>query len=403
MTEATVGIHKKKTGIKAAALVSAVVLPVLIVTGILRIDQAKTAEAITFAQRAYGQYAADTPGQTEDDCCLYVHDDDYVVAIQNGKTSPDTFRSQRAALQWLYDDPATRRDESMAYAAVETGTQDLLVCTGAFIHISFDDVQSCFHNLIRNTAYASVYDEPFFGWLRELHRQYGARFSLYSYVEVLEQVPDTYQSEFSQASDWLKIGLHADNSETYGNWDYASGREAWNTFGQIVCGITGTYDSLDRMPRLHFYAGSEEALTGMRDAHLGALGFLCADDKRVSYYFDDAIADYLYTNDRITDDNGLIFLVTDMRGDWFAGDYSTSNQYRKPRYNRVYQDLEYRYASDEFASARGSFIFFCHEWKIYNGTQLNGGTQWVEDICRFARDHGIAITYPQEWFFGEGQ
>lgn len=401
MTKTTAGIHMKKARIKAAVFASAVVLTALLAAGMLWADRTKKADAIAGAKYAYEQYAAKMSGLGEGDCYLYARDDDYVVAIRNGKTSPGTFRSQRAALQWLYDDPATQRDESMAFAAVETGTQDLLACTEAFIHISFDDVQSCFLNLIRNTSYTSLYDEPFLGWLRELHRQYGARFSLYSYVEVLEQVPDTYQSEFSEASDWLKIGLHADNSETYGNWDYASAREAWNTFGQIVFGITGTYDSLDRMPRLHYYAGSEEALTGMRDAHMGALGFLCADDKRVSYYFDEAIADYLYTNDRILDDNGLIFLATDMRGDWFAGDYSTQNQYRKPRYNGVYQDLEYRYASDAFAAARSCFIFFCHEWKIYNGTQLNGGTQWVEDICRFARDHGIAVTYPQEWFFEE--
>ena len=48
------------------------------------------------------------------------------------------------------------------------------------IHISFDDVASCISNLSKN-SYASLFDEPFFGWLKNLHDTYGAKFSLYIY------------------------------------------------------------------------------------------------------------------------------------------------------------------------------------------------------------------------------
>ena len=400
--------HRKKHPGKARRMTAfgagiAFAFALLIAVGIW-LEQTATIRAMEGAQHAYAQHISECVcGQADAVHHLYMEDEDHIVAIKNGSLSETTFRTQRAALQWLFDDSTTPQDESMAFATVETGTQDLYACVAAFIHISFDDVEYCFRNLTDAASYSSLFDEPFFGWLKELHDLYGAKFSLYSYVDILQAVADTYQKEFFAASDWLKIGLHADNSATYGNWDYDSAKLAWNTYADAVFRITGTYESLDRMPRLHYYAGSEEALRGMQDAHMGALGFLCADDNRVSYYLGETAADYLYTNDRITDDNGLIFLSTDMRGDWFAADFSTANQYRKPKYAAVYRELEYRYASDRFAYARSSFIFFSHEWKIYNGTHLNGGTQWVADICMFAWEHGIAIAYPQEWFFAEAE
>ena len=272
----------------------------------------------------------------------------------------------------------------------------------SFMHISFDDVTYCFGNL-SDGSYSSLFDEPFFAWLEGLHESYGAKFSLYTYNNVLKAVPDTYASEFAQASDWLKIGLHAeDTSSTYASATYEQGYQAWNTFAGYVKTVTGTADSIDRMPRLHYFAGSQDALEGMQAADCGALGFLAADDSRNSYYFDSAVSGGLYGSDHITDhNNGLVFLTTDMRGDWFLPSFSSANSYCVPVYSTVYEELEYRFGSEAFTGTLDSYLFFCHEWQIYDGSTLDSDTAWTEDACKFSSRYGVAFDYPQNRTFGE--
>ena len=270
------------------------------------------------------------------------------------------------------------------------------------IHISFDDVSYCFKNL-KNETYTSLYQEPLFGWLKELHDAYGAKFSLYVYYNDIKDVPSTYAEEFAAASDWLKIGLHADHSgNSSGFATYDEGKAAWDTFVSYVKTITGTTDSIDRMPRLHYFAGSKAALQGMKDAECGALGFLAADDSRNSYYFDSTTSSNLYNTDHITDhNNGLVFLTTDMRGDWFLSNFSSSNNYRQPMYGTVYEEMQDRYSSDAYDEMLEWCIFFSHEWQFYDGTTLGEGLKWTEDACKFAFENGIAFGYPQDYTFGQ--
>ena len=274
--------------------------------------------------------------------------------------------------------------------------------TGRSIHISFDDVEKCFNNL-KSNQYTSLYDEPFFGWLKGLHDTYGAKFSLYVYYSDLAGVPATYAEEFAAASDWLKIGFHADNaSNSAGFSTYDQGMAAWNTFVGYVKTITGTTDSIDRMPRLHYFAGSQAALNGMKYAECGALGFLAADDSRNSYYFDSTTSSNLYNTDYITDhNNGLVFLSTDMRGDWFLSTFTSSNNYCKPTHDTVYEEMQDRYSSDAYSGMLEWCIFFSHEWQFYDGTTLGAGKVWTEDACKFAKDNGIAFGYPQGYTFSK--
>ena len=268
--------------------------------------------------------------------------------------------------------------------------------SGEFMHISFDDVSACFAGLASG-KYTSLFDEPFFAWLWELHNTYGAKFSLYCYTAELSAVPAGYADEFFAARDWLKLGLHADNSaSTFKNHTYEQGKASWNAFVEQVERITGSYRSVDRMPRLHTFAGSLEALRGMRDAKCGALGFLSADDSRLSYYFDESQAEYLYTHDRLNDkDEGLTFIATDIRGDWFVDGFTSANQYRVPTEDTVRGELEKRYRDLDFANTAHSQIFFIHEWQIYNGTTLNSKADYVTDACSFADEYGLRFSYPQ--------
>jgi hypothetical protein len=216
-------------------------------------------------------------------------------------------------------------------------------------------------------------------------------------ISSLANVPDKYKSEFLTVKDWLKFGLHSNTANsTYVNSTYATGAADWNNFVSQIIRITGTFETVDRVPRLHYFYGSKEALQGMRDCDCGALGFLSADDSRQSYYLDTTQNAFLKNHDSIIDfENGLLFYNTDFRGDWFKSGFTSENTYNVPIKSNVYDELLYRFALAKYADTFKSFIYFCHEWQFYNGTVVNENKAWTEDICRFGNDYNIPFDYPQ--------
>ena len=137
-----------------------------------------------------------------------------------------------------------------------------------YVHISFDDVELSFNNLAKK-EYKSLFDEPFFGWLQKMNSKYGAKFSLYTYSETLNSVPNTYINDFKNI-DYIKIGLHAQNANsTYKETTYNEAYTEWNLFTDNVIRITGDPSFIDRIPRLHYFEGNKNALLGFRDANWG--------------------------------------------------------------------------------------------------------------------------------------
>ena len=268
-----------------------------------------------------------------------------------------------------------------------------------FIHLSFDDVTACFSNLAIS-KYTNLFDEPFFAKLKTVHDTYGAKFSLYTYNSVLEKVPTDYSQDFSNNSSWLKIGFHSNASGlSLANATYDDGKTYWNNFVSQVTRICGTTNNLDRLPRLEFFAGSKNALLGMRDANYGAFGFLSSDDNRLSYYFDNQTMEFLFDNDFWIDEElSLNFLATDVRADWWFN-FSTTNEYKAPIKNTVYEELVFRSTAQSFENSFNKLIFFTHEWLVYNGNTVNDKFDTVVDACRFASDMQISFDYPQNLTF----
>ncbi len=267
----------------------------------------------------------------------------------------------------------------------------------SYVHFSFDDVEKSFNNLATE-EYDSLWEEPFFLFLYNRHKDYGAKFSLYSYNDVLANVTDKYKEEFAAASDWLKIGLHAENSRVnYANATYEEGKAAWTTFLNHIERITGTKESVDRMPRLHYFAGTKEALLGMRDADkdYGAFGFIASDGIRDSYYLNSDITNYLYENDHITDNaNNLTFVSTDIRLDWIIEDKSDYTHHNFTE-NTVLDELNYRYNDSIFDNSLTSYIVFAHEWKFYNGTAITNKTH-LESFFEFTEANDLDYDFPQK-------
>lgn len=266
-----------------------------------------------------------------------------------------------------------------------------------YIHISFDDISKSINNLASND-YSSVWDEPFFGFLKELHEKYNAKFSLYLFFDCnIDKCGGRYQNQLNVTSSWLKFGLHAESTDSsFKNGSYAQGLNDWNKFVKNVIAFTGSSDSVDRVPRLQGFSGSKDCLLGMRDAQEGALGFLTADDSRDSYYLTDEQIKSVKTSDYYKDvQTDLCFVATDMRGDWFDGDFTSDYDYDKPTESDVYSELACRFSNSEYDSQTGAYIWFCHEWSIYDGKKLNKNKKRLEDVCRFAQDYNISFDYPQ--------
>lgn len=211
-----------------------------------------------------------------------------------------------------------------------------------------------------------------------------------------------YALEFYKAKDWLKIGLHSPKNDQNVNFgtnkgttysSYEAGKTQWNTFVDNVLKVTGSYLSIDRMPRLHNCAGTEAAMQGMRDANYGALGFLAVDDTRDVYYLEDYAdgkSQWLFTHDHVTDyKNGLIFLATDIRAEYIIND--SYNQYYPT--NSMEEELAYRYTTAAMANRGGAMIVFSHENRIQNNK--DNVKEAMKQACYYAYTKGIPFDFPQ--------
>ena len=264
------------------------------------------------------------------------------------------------------------------------------------IHVSFDDVKNVTAALAAGTL-ASAWENPFLGMLKAAHEKYGMCFSLYLY-QTLPALPTKYQAELGAAADWLKWGVHAISASDYSSATYEKGQSDWNAVVSAVMTLTGSHQAIDRMPRLHMFAGSREALCGMRDASLGALGFLAADDSRPSYYLDAEQNAWLFAeNDHLSDfKNALVFYRTDLRLDLFteAGFSYTpgTNSVHLPTYpGDIARELELRFTNSSFVNTWPCFTIFAHEWQ-----PLSAIRSALEEVGAFAEAHNIEFGFPQE-------
>lgn len=186
------------------------------------------------------------------------------------------------------------------------------------IHMSFDDVINSFDDITKND-YDSIFQNDFFGFLEELHEKYGAVFSLYVFYENEDQtfnlsdMSDKYVKEFKENSQWLKFGFHSLNSQK--NYKKVKKEEAKNDYNVVInelIRITGSKDSIDRVPRLHNFAASKGSVEGFKEGDLGITGLLGPDDKRLAYDLNKEQTSYLYLYDFYENDE-INYYKTDMR------------------------------------------------------------------------------------------
>lgn len=163
-----------------------------------------------------------------------------------------------------------------------------------YLHFSFDDVYHNIKDLSKHAAeYRSVFDNPFFGWMKSMHDTYGSVFSLYTFNQMstdpdydITCFPDCFAQELALHSHWLKFGFHAkDDQKKYDTDEPEQIREDYQKFLNAILHATGNHiDSIDRVPRLGFCKGTRENVLAIRDTEYGIQGLLGADDNRLLYY-----------------------------------------------------------------------------------------------------------------------
>lgn len=194
-----------------------------------------------------------------------------------------------------------------------------------YSHFSIDDFYLAFQDITNNAStYTSIFNNATFAWFKQFHEKTGATVSCYCFYQngdfTIDNVTTKFANEFKENCDWLRFGFHAKTSN--GNYASATAETAKEDYEKVITAlvnITGSTRCIDRMPRLHNFAGSLEACKGMRDAKCGVKGFLAAisasdGTARQSYYLNEEQNNYIFTHDYIYDPETQLHFVRTQDG-----------------------------------------------------------------------------------------
>lgn len=216
-----------------------------------------------------------------------------------------------------------------------------------YVNFSIDDTIEVFYDLyINESKYKSIFDNELLLYLKKLHNQYGAKFTLYIFNQKkdfdISQMSSNYKDEFIKNSNWLKFGFHGYNQ----NSDYSQQpiqNDFQNTMS-ILEKIVGT-ECINYTIRLPFFKAKLEYINNISYKDNRINRFLGADNiNRDDYYLNTEQNLELFQKDILYDEkNDFVFYNTDFRIENFS--YNTWNL-------DIYQD--------------NTLIIFTHENKINN-------------------------------------
>lgn len=199
------------------------------------------------------------------------------------------------------------------------------------IHLSVDDVFEIFADLKRNEGvYTSAFEQPMLAFLKTLHCSYGAVFSLFCFCEdlatgqCLEQMSPEFAGEFRRNAHWLRFGFHGCNASVYYGGSEQRQRalhgseEAAADYERVINGIIriAGAECIDRMPRIHYYSGTQACCSAWRNQAFGICGLLAAEDERCAYYHTSsmkALCEAAQKDIWVDEKLGLLFGPTDLR------------------------------------------------------------------------------------------
>lgn len=208
------------------------------------------------------------------------------------------------------------------------------------VHFSCDDTHACLYDLTKNkNTYSSIFENSFFNSLKVCHDETGACFTLMvmnTKVDIpdydVSNVPSKFQAEFQANKSWLRFAFHAEeDNKNLSNVSVDAALASYNRFVSAMYQLTGDYDCIDPMPRLHNFASTLENALALKNVEHGIIGLLSADDTRTSYYLTKEQSEIARLKGKYYDlDNELIFIKT-LNRNWSTAkaDFDANPMFRK--------------------------------------------------------------------------
>ena len=240
-----------------------------------------------------------------------------------------------------------------------------------FCHFSLDDVTETTKELsIYNGQ--TMFNNSTLATLKKWHDKYGIGVSLYVQGDFC--INRKYAQELIDNSYRLKWGYHG-SSENSRKTDIEK-------FYKQVSDSVGTDSILDKITRLHYFAGDKKTCLKLKKK--GCTGFLTCDDwnwnsqKRENYYLSKQSSTLLEKENILVDTiDGLYFIKTDFR-----------LEHINQRWGNLNSMFEYYKNNKEQAR---ELIIFSHEW-CFNEYILQ-----ADSIFNWAKSNGYTFNY-NEYF-----
>lgn len=179
------------------------------------------------------------------------------------------------------------------------------------VNISIDDVELSMKDLYENPKYKSLFEQPFFRYLKDCHEKYNCTFTLYLYANMGGQYSNKFKKEFLENKDWLQFGFHAvkpvfDKAETSNIIIFSEAYEHLDSCIEIFAGPEMKASAL----RLHYYYATPKEISFLHKKGINRL--LAADDDRISYSLPKRLNDSLRKANTMSF-NGMNYRRTNLR------------------------------------------------------------------------------------------
>ncbi len=256
-----------------------------------------------------------------------------------------------------------------------------------YIHFSVDDSNSIFEDLTKNRwQYKSIFDQPFLGFMKQLHDRYGVVVSFYVfytwYLEddcfTLADATDRYAQEFSANADWLRFGFYAIDAAAFENLDADTVRKYYDMTVNELIRITGSEACIDTFLRLDRYTADDACVETLRDAGMTGLLIAVQGDGRTACY-DLSTEEYAQAHHE----------------DWYVADGTP--------YTPTDICLETLKSDEQFFDTAAQMIrepqmvVFTHEW-ILSDTNVQKYMAW---LAEFAYEQQIPFRFPEDQLEGQ--
>ncbi|MDE6262565.1 MAG: hypothetical protein K2M09_04600, partial [Muribaculaceae bacterium] len=186
------------------------------------------------------------------------------------------------------------------------------------VHLSLDDVDF-FADLIRNRQdYDSLFQHPLMAFLKDLHREYGIKITLYAFERYpdgqgelrIDRMPLKFRDDFRKSADWLRIGFHSPRAEFDSLVTVADFKNSYDNVNSAIAQFADS-SMIASTLRLHYYFAPDSLLNALT----GVKTLLCWDTGTAQSYNLSPAETLTVNNGKEIRKNNIAYRRTDRRTD----------------------------------------------------------------------------------------